>query len=52
MGLLVGQPEGRRRMGRPRRRWMDNIKTELVEIEWSLCGMDWSGSEKGKQESS
>jgi hypothetical protein len=28
----VGKPEGKRTLGRPRRRWMDNIKTELLEI--------------------
>jgi hypothetical protein len=32
--LLVGKPEGRRPLGRPRRRWLDNIKTDLVEVEW------------------
>jgi hypothetical protein len=29
---LVGKPEGRRLLGRPRRRWVDNIKMELREI--------------------
>jgi hypothetical protein len=37
--MLVGKPEGKRRLGRPRRRWMDNIKMDLREIEWD--GMDW-----------
>jgi transposase len=37
--ILVGQPEGKRPLGRPRRRWMDNIKIGLREIEWD--GMDW-----------
>jgi hypothetical protein len=36
---LVGKPEGRRPLGRPRRRWMDNIKMDLREVEWG--GMDW-----------
>jgi hypothetical protein len=36
--LLVGKPEGRRPLGRPRRRWVDNIKMDLGEIEWD--GMD------------
>jgi hypothetical protein len=40
--LLEGKPEGKRPLGRPRRRWMDNIKMELLEIEW--CGLDWFGS--------
>jgi hypothetical protein len=39
--LLVGKPEGRRPLGRPRRRWMDNIKTDLLEI--GLGGVDWIG---------
>jgi hypothetical protein len=37
--LLVGKPEGKRPLGRPRRRWMDNIKMNLREVEWG--GMDW-----------
>jgi hypothetical protein len=31
---LVGKPEGRRPLGRPRRRWLDNIKMNLGEIGW------------------
>jgi hypothetical protein len=31
--LLVGKPEGKRPLGRPRRRWIDNIKMDLLEIE-------------------
>jgi hypothetical protein len=30
--LLVGKPEGRRPLGRPRRRWWDNIRMDLVEV--------------------
>jgi hypothetical protein len=30
--VLVGRPEGKRPLGRPRRRWEDNIKTDLREI--------------------
>jgi len=30
--VLVGKPEGRRRLGRPRRRWEDNIKIDLQEV--------------------
>jgi hypothetical protein len=37
--ILVGKPEGKRPLGRPRRRWVDNIKMDLREIGWS--GMDW-----------
>jgi hypothetical protein len=32
--ILVGKPEGRRPLGRPRRRWEDNIKMDLWEIEF------------------
>jgi hypothetical protein len=39
--LLVGKPEGKRRLGRPRRRWVDNIKMDLAEIEFG--GVDWIG---------
>jgi hypothetical protein len=34
--LLVGKPEGRRPLGRPRRRWIDNIKMDLLEISCEL----------------
>jgi hypothetical protein len=33
-GILVGKPEGRRPLGRTRRRWVDNIKIDLREIGW------------------
>jgi hypothetical protein len=36
---LVGKPEGRRPLGRPRRKWEDNIKMDLREVEWGV--MDW-----------
>jgi hypothetical protein len=39
--LLVGKPEGRRPLGRPRRRWIDNIKMDLLEI--GLGGAEWTG---------
>jgi hypothetical protein len=39
-GILVVNPEGKRPLGRPRRRWTDNIKVDLREIGWN--GMDWS----------
>jgi hypothetical protein len=32
--VLVGKPEGRRPLGRPRRRWEDNIKIDLRELGW------------------
>jgi hypothetical protein len=39
--LLVGNPEGKRPLGRPRCRWMDNIKMGLLEIGLSV--VDWIG---------
>jgi hypothetical protein len=39
--LLVGKPEGRRPLGRPRRRWVDNIWMDLVEVGWG--DVDWIG---------
>jgi hypothetical protein len=39
--LLVGNPEGNRSLGRPRRRWVDNIRMDLGEVG---CGdVDWTG---------
>jgi hypothetical protein len=37
--LLVGNPEGNRPLGRPRRRWFDNIRMDLGEVEWG--DVDW-----------
>jgi hypothetical protein len=37
--ILVGKPEGKRPLGRPRRRWVDNIKMDLGEIGWD--GREW-----------
>jgi hypothetical protein len=37
--ILFGKPEGRRTLGRPRCRWVNNIKMDIRETEWS--GMDW-----------
>jgi hypothetical protein len=37
--ILVARPEGRRPLGRPRRRWVYNIKMDLREIGWD--GIDW-----------
>jgi hypothetical protein len=39
--ILVGKPEGKRLLGRPRHRWEDNIRMDLREIGWG--GMDWIG---------
>jgi hypothetical protein len=38
--ILVGKPEGKRPLGRPRRRWDNNIKMNLQEV--GSVGMDWS----------
>jgi hypothetical protein len=39
--VLVGKPEGKRPMGRPRHRWKDNIRMDLQEV--GCGGMDWIG---------
>jgi hypothetical protein len=37
--LLMGKPEGKRQLGRPRRRWVDNIRMDLGEVGWG--DVDW-----------
>jgi hypothetical protein len=44
--LLVVKPERKRPLGRPRHRWVDNIKTNLGEIGWG--GVDWMGGSSGR----
>jgi hypothetical protein len=44
--LFVGKPETNRPLGRPRRRWVDNIKMDLLEIGWG--GVDWIGLAQDK----
>jgi hypothetical protein len=40
--ILVGRPEGRRPLGRPRRRWKENIKIHLQEVKWrGMTGLSW-----------
>jgi hypothetical protein len=39
--LLVGKPEGRRPLGRPKHRWVDNIRMDLVEVGWG--DVHWIG---------
>jgi hypothetical protein len=39
--LLVGKPEGKRPLGRPRRRWVDNIRIDLEEVRRG--DVDWIG---------
>jgi hypothetical protein len=40
-GILLGKPEGKRPLGRPRGSWEDNIRMDLREIGWG--NMDWIG---------
>jgi hypothetical protein len=44
--LLVGKPEGKRPLGRPRRRWVDNIRMALGEVVWG--DVDWIGLAKDR----
>jgi hypothetical protein len=44
--LLVGRPEGKRLLGRPRRRWVDNIRVDLGEVGWG--DVDWIGLAKDR----
>jgi hypothetical protein len=40
--LLVGKPEGKRPVGRSRRRWVDNIRMDLGEVGWAMwTGLVW-----------
>jgi hypothetical protein len=46
--VLVGKPEVRRPLGRPRRRWEDNIKMDLQEVECGIwAGLSWLRIETG-----
>jgi hypothetical protein len=44
--LLVGKPEGKRPLGRPRPRWVDNIRMDLGEVGWG--NVDWIGLAKDR----
>jgi hypothetical protein len=44
--LLVGKPEGKRPLGRPRRRWVDNIRMDLGEVGGG--DVDWTGLAKDR----
>jgi hypothetical protein len=46
--VLVGNPEGRRPIGRPRRRWQDNIKMDFQKVRLWGCGLDRAGSGQGQ----
>jgi len=39
--VLVGKPEGKRPLGRPRRRWEDNIKMDIREVGGVEAGWNW-----------
>jgi hypothetical protein len=45
--VLVGKPEGKRPLGRPRRRWEDGIRMDLREIILGGCGLDSTVSGQG-----
>jgi hypothetical protein len=45
--VLVGKPEGKRPLGRPRRRWEDGIRMDLGEIGLGGGGLDSTGSRQG-----
>jgi hypothetical protein len=44
--LLVGKPEGKRPLGRARRRWVDNIRMDIGEVGWG--DVDWIGLAKDR----
>jgi hypothetical protein len=44
-GTVLGRPEGRRPLGKPRCKWEDNTKMDLQEVEW---GMDWIELAQGR----
>jgi hypothetical protein len=46
--FLVGKPEGRRPLGRPSRRWLANIRMDLVEVGWSDVNWIGLGQDKGR----
>jgi hypothetical protein len=43
-GVLMGKPDGKRPLGRPRSRWEDDIKIYLVDIGFGWYGLDFSAS--------
>jgi hypothetical protein len=42
--IIGGKAKGKRPLGRPRRRWVNNIRMDLGEVGLGCCGLDWSGS--------
>jgi hypothetical protein len=47
-GILVGKLRGKRPLGRPRRRWVDNIKMNFREIGWD--DVDWIDMSQGRDQ--
>jgi len=46
--VLVGKPDGKRPLGRPRRRWVDNIRMDLQEVNVGIwTGLGWPRIETG-----
>jgi hypothetical protein len=45
---ILGKPEVKRPLRRPRRKWVDNIKMDLSEIRWD--GMDWIALAQGRDQ--
>jgi hypothetical protein len=46
--ISVGKPDGKRPLGRPRRRWVDNIKMDIRKTEWD--GMNWIDLTQDKEQ--
>jgi hypothetical protein len=46
--LLVGKPKGRRPLGRPRRRLLDNIRMDLVEVGWGDVDWIWLAQDRDR----
>jgi hypothetical protein len=46
--ILMGKPEGKRPLGKPRHGWVDNFKMDLREIGWG--GMDWINLAKDRDQ--
>jgi hypothetical protein len=42
--VLMGKPEGKRPLGRPKRSWEDNIRMDLQVVGCGGYGLDWAGS--------
>jgi hypothetical protein len=47
--VFVGRPEGKRPLGRPRRRWEDGIRMDFREIGWGWIGFDWLSTGTGDE---